>query len=190
MFACGGAPTAGSSGENGKPSFGQIKPILQSKCWSCHPAGGTERKPLSTLAEVKLVRYASLYRLEASDSTVMPKGDPEFKNSEEGKKLIRWFREGLEVNPLVETAEDYAKLTYDDVKGALATACGTCHSADVASGGVVLATLEDVRTQRSASISAIEAKRMPQGGGEAFVKSIDGKRILGWLKSGGDVTQP
>lgn len=75
------------------------KAIINANCIDsgCHNAGSAN-KGLTTLAEVKAVGASKiLTRVQATDSSVMPQNDQNFKSSSDGKILIDWLTGGADL---------------------------------------------------------------------------------------------
>lgn len=75
-------------------TYADVKPIIDSKCVSCHLATSSVRKPLATLAQIRVERDAAIAYVTAG---TMPDGAPEFGPSEEGKNLLNWLCAGSDL---------------------------------------------------------------------------------------------
>ena len=175
-----------SATPGGKIGFSDVESIFKAKCQSCHAAANGERKPLMTLANVKLVRHASLARLNASDDSVMPPADLDFKGSDDGKKLIQYLTEGREMNPMpgANTDTSNTSLTYAGIKSILNSNCTSCHQGATPSGKYDTSTAENAAKQAVKSADYMQAKgrTMPTGG--RIDSTPDGKKLLEWFQAG------
>lgn len=78
-------------------SYGDVKDILDSQCVICHhnDVGGIS-PDLSTLPDVIERRPRLIARV---GNGTMPRFQPTWKDSDDGKKLLKWLTEGAEFNP-------------------------------------------------------------------------------------------
>jgi uncharacterized membrane protein len=75
------------------------KAIIDANCATsgCHAAGSVN-KPMTTLAEIKVVTAIKMItRLRADDSTRMPQNDTTFETSEDGEILLDWLAGGADL---------------------------------------------------------------------------------------------
>lgn len=193
FWACGSEPKSVSFEKaptptpDGKLGFADVEAVFKEKCQSCHVAGAAERKPLLTLADVKLVRYAALSRLKADNENVMPPSSREFKKSDEGKKLIQYLSEGREMNSTpAPSAEPGAALgSYAGIKKTLDDKCSTCHRGATPSGAYDTTTREKAVLKASKAADYMQGKggTMPISGGR-IDETAEGKLLLEWFRAG------
>jgi uncharacterized membrane protein len=87
------------------------------------------------------------------------------------------FAQGTPVTP-----EPIAKPSYADIEAIVAENCSACHSADVALGGVVLDTEEQLKALSAEAAEALKSGLMPAGD-ETFKDTADGQLLIQYLES-------
>lgn len=73
-------------------TYADVKPILETNCESCHLSGSF--LPLTSLEDVKASKDAMLARIEEG---TMPPGEPTFKDTTDGAKLVEWLKSGSDL---------------------------------------------------------------------------------------------
>ncbi|HET9236954.1 MAG TPA: hypothetical protein VFO10_06870 [Oligoflexus sp.] len=74
--------------------------IIDKNCATsdCHGKGNSARNTeLTSLAQIKPVAAEMAKRIKATDSSVMPQDEPNFKNTDEGKILLDWLAGGADL---------------------------------------------------------------------------------------------
>ena len=70
-----------------KPTFATTGPLVASSCGGCHAA-------FKTLAGIKADKTKMISMISAG---VMPKGNPGFKSTANGKKVLKWLKTGADL---------------------------------------------------------------------------------------------
>ena len=74
------------------------------------------------------------------------------------------------------------KPVYADIEGIVAENCAGCHSADVALGGIVLDSEEQLKALSTEALAALKSGLMPAGD-ETFKDTADGQLLIQYLES-------
>lgn len=80
-------PTEATEADLTKLSYATVGPIVTANCGGCHA-------PFKTLAGIKANKTAMLSMLKAG---AMPKGNPGFKSTADGKKVLSWLKSGKDL---------------------------------------------------------------------------------------------
>lgn len=70
-----------------KPTFATVGPIVKASCGGCHAQ-------FATLAGIKAEKAAMIAKITAG---AMPKGNPTWKKSADGKKALTWLKTGADL---------------------------------------------------------------------------------------------
>ena len=70
-----------------KPTFATVGPIVKASCGGCHAQ-------FATLAGIKAEKAAMIAKITAG---AMPKGNPTWKKSADGKKTLTWLKTGADL---------------------------------------------------------------------------------------------
>lgn len=92
------------------------------------------------------------------------------------------------ISLLIANASLAAGLVYDDVKTIIDANCaGPCHNDNGAAFFFPFTGFAEIKGNEATMIQMIETDRMPQGEAAGFKTSIDGVKLLTWLKTGTDL---
>ena len=70
-----------------KPTFATVGPIVQATCGGCHAQ-------FQGLAGIKADKAAMIAKISAGS---MPKGNPTWKTTADGKKVLKWLKTGADL---------------------------------------------------------------------------------------------
>jgi hypothetical protein len=83
-----------------KYTYADTASIVNNSCAtsSCHGAANTVgNKKFTSIAEIKPYAAEMIARINATDSSVMPQDEPNFKNTDNGKILLDWLAGGADL---------------------------------------------------------------------------------------------
>lgn len=171
-------------------SYPDVKAIIDENCVVCHAAGGpVDVLPFQTLDQIR--GRAERMKAALADGR-MPLGNPDFKNTSDGRLLLEWLSSGVDlfppapVEPPPLIMKDPRELTFSDVEPILRENCQICHARGKVMAKLPLTTLPEVRRRVEKVWKALDRGEMPPQNPE-FIYSIDGRVLMGWLRYGRDL---
>lgn len=169
-----------------------MKPLVDTHCKSCHNADGiADFLPFETFNDVK----SSVNKMtEALKSGKMPKNNPTFNATPEGKRLLNWLTTGSDLHgqpppvpvPQHPILKDPRELTYEEMKPIIRQNCVGCHNPRGQMPRYPFETFDQVSEKSKAMLKQLSRTRMPMGNPE-FRFTQDGRALMGWLEFGRDL---
>ncbi|MCX6126137.1 MAG: hypothetical protein NTV34_15505 [Proteobacteria bacterium] len=172
-------------------TYQDLKPVLEANCTRCHNADGlADFLPFESFNEVKPQPQKMA---EVLTSGRMPKDNPEFKNTPEGARLLKWLTSGDDLYaqpppdaPQHPILKDPRELKYADLKPIIVRSCTGCHNPNGQARKISFATFEDVSRRSKKMLRELLERNMPRGDPD-FRFSKDGRALIGWLEFGRDL---
>lgn len=177
------------------PLYGDVKPILDRHCVTCHkPNGAADHLPFTSLEQVKGNEQKMVSAIRAD---YMPyRKPPGFKSTPDGLLLLKWLETGADINgPVVPPAiehilmRDPRTLTYEDVKPIINRNCVGCHNPNGRVPNRPFNAITGIRRYARFMVRELDRGDMPLGNAE-FRFTADGRALLGWLRFGKDISEP
>lgn len=180
------------------PTFdGDIAPLIQAKCSSCHTSerskfvpgdttvGDAQLDAMHVLANFRAKATRIRVRVSESPSKPMPPHFATQLTANEKAALLKYVEKVEAENPDNQFAcpNTTSALTYADVSATLTSACASCHTG---SYEPTLSSLEDVKTHRADVTQQVGTKQMPQGDA-AFHDTPERASLVEWLCGGSDL---
>jgi hypothetical protein len=100
LTACGKDDDEETAAATSTYTYADTASIINNSCStsSCHGAANTVgNKKFTSIAEIKPYAAEMAKRIKATDSSVMPQNEPNFKNTDEGKILLDWLAGGADL---------------------------------------------------------------------------------------------
>lgn len=169
--------------------YADVEGIIQDNCLGCHSEGApAEFLPFETLENIK---PNNKRMADALRDGRMPYGDPNFVDTEDGKKLLGWLENGTEfaapppVPPLI--LKDPRLLTFKDMEPILKRSCGGCHRVGGQAEKYEVLELSFLRKRAKKVWDTLDDLEMPLNNPD-FIFTTDGRILMDWLRYGRDVT--
>ncbi len=166
LAACGGSGSSGNSGPDSVESleaaqpltyYAHAKPIIDTRCVTCHHAGGQGPFPLSDYAAVASKRSAIIYALESKS---MPSPGYAPLSGQERELLIDWLEAGAVQGSAAGGPHPTPYTYYGEAKAIIEDKCANCHQpGEIAPFS--LTNYQAVYAVRAAVAQQIASRAMP-----------------------------
>ena len=170
--------------------YQDIKSIVDDHCVVCHSSDG----PMNALPFESLVQIKGNQdrMFKAIENRVMPYGNPDFIDTDDGKKLILWLKTGSDLyddpaprSHLID--KDPRTLTFADLEPVIKSRCQICHAPGKAMAKIPLTSVANLKRRAKSAWKMLDEAEMPPNDSN-FAFSVEGRALAGWLRYGSDVT--